>query len=539
MARPEYSVTVRAVMVIVSLFVVISVLMAGMIYLEGKVFDGVRAYVRGEGLWAKAQKDAVLYLERYSDQHSANDLLGFDRSIQVIAGDRKARLALLQSPPDIAAATQGFLEGQNDALDVDVMVWFFRYFRNVSYMHDAITIWVAGENKIDELRSVANDLKREFASGHPQPSRLQALREHLWVLNTELLVLENQFSSALSEGARWVRTTLLQATIALMTLLVTLGIWLGRRITHAIIESERELLISESRFSSLKESNTIGIASWHVNGQIDDANDSFLNMLGYSRTELAEGRLNWRMLTPEALRERDRQAVQELTEYGRCEPYEKFFIHKKGHTVPVYLGASMLKGDKEHGIAFIVDNTEKKQAEEIIRQQAHYDMLTELPNRRMVDDRLNQQMLAARRSGKQVALLFIDLDDFKKVNDTLGHAMGDALLQEVARRMQSCVRESDTVGRLGGDEFIVILGQIDDMSIIERIAQSIMQHVSQPYHLGSKVAHISASMGISLFPDDSEDIATLLRNADHAMYASKRAGKNSFSFHSPMQKKTG
>ncbi len=534
MARPEYSVTVRAVMVIVSLFVMITMLMAGMLYLEGKVFDGVRAYVRGEGLWAKAQKDAVLYLERYSDEHSASDMLGFDRSIQVIAGDRKARLALLQSPPDIAAATQGLLEGQNDALDVDVMIWFFRYFQNVSYMHDAIVIWVAGERKIDELRSVADDLKREHTSGHPQPQRLQALRERLRVLNTELLDLENQFSSALSNGARWVRTTVWQAGIALMALLVTLGVWYGRRIISAIAEAERELLISESRFTSLKESNTIGIISWRMNGQIDDANDSFLNMLGYSRTELAEGRLNWQKLTPEALQERDRQAVQELSEYGRCEPYEKLFLHKTGHTVPVYLGASLLRGDREHGIAFIVDNTEKKRAEEIIRQQANYDMLTELPNRRMVDDRLGQQLLAARRNGKQVALMFIDLDDFKEVNDTLGHAMGDALLKEVARRMQNCVRESDTVGRLGGDEFIVIVGQLDDVTIVERIALNIMKHISEPYYLGSKVAYISASMGISLFPGDSEDIATLLRNADHAMYAAKRAGKNNFRFYSSM-----
>jgi diguanylate cyclase (GGDEF)-like protein len=176
------------------------------------------------------------------------------------------------------------------------------------------------------------------------------------------------------------------------------------------------------------------------------------------------------------------------------------------------------------------DITEKKSSEETIWQQANFDPLTDLPNRRMFQDRLEHEIKKSHRGRSQLALMFIDLDKFKEVNDTLGHDKGDILLREAARRITRCVRESDTVARLGGDEFTVILSELDDTSSVERIAQSIVDTLVAPFQLEEDVAFVSASIGITLYPNDAGNLEMLMSNADQAMYASKSAGRNRFSY---------
>jgi diguanylate cyclase (GGDEF)-like protein len=183
------------------------------------------------------------------------------------------------------------------------------------------------------------------------------------------------------------------------------------------------------------------------------------------------------------------------------------------------------------GIASLVDDiTERTRSESIIWQQANYDALTGLPNRNMFHDRLAQDMRKADRDRRPLALLLIDLDEFKEVNDTLGHDTGDLLLQEAASRISSCIRDSDTVARLGGDEFTIILHDIHDNSHIEDVAQKIINKLEDAFQLGDEVVHISGSTGITLYPNDAGDIDTLLKNADQAMYAAKNNGRNCFSY---------
>jgi diguanylate cyclase (GGDEF)-like protein/hemerythrin-like metal-binding protein/PAS domain S-box-containing protein len=181
-------------------------------------------------------------------------------------------------------------------------------------------------------------------------------------------------------------------------------------------------------------------------------------------------------------------------------------------------------------VALFSDVTEKKLSDEIILNQANYDSLTQLPNRRLFHDRLEQEIKKASRSGLYLALLFIDLDSFKEVNDTIGHQMGDLLLVEAARRIVDCVRASDTVARLGGDEFTVILTDIADTNQIERVAQAIIQTLNEPFQLKHEMAYISASIGVTVYPCDATDAQTLLINADQSMYVAKNAGRNRFSY---------
>jgi len=190
-------------------------------------------------------------------------------------------------------------------------------------------------------------------------------------------------------------------------------------------------------------------------------------------------------------------------------------------------------------VALFSDITKKKQSDELIWRQANFDPVTHLPNRRLFRDRFEQEIKKAQRNGFSLALLFIDLDRFKEVNDTLGHDCGDALLVEAARRIASCVRKSDTVARLGGDEFTVILSGLPDSGYVERVAKSINRKMADPFPLGNEVVHISASLGVTFCPEDATESEQLLKNADQAMYCAKKEGRNRCSYFTPsMQEST-
>jgi len=187
-------------------------------------------------------------------------------------------------------------------------------------------------------------------------------------------------------------------------------------------------------------------------------------------------------------------------------------------------------GSIHRHVALFSDITEKKKSDELIWRQANFDPLTQLPNRRLFRDRLEQEIKKAHRAGLSLALLFIDLDRFKEVNDTLGHDVGDLLLLQAAGRLRDCVRDTDTVARLGGDEFTVILAELADTSQVDRVAQSITQKLNESFQLGNETVYVSGSVGITLYPADASDAEDLLKNADQAMYVSKNAGRNRFSY---------
>lgn len=196
------------------------------------------------------------------------------------------------------------------------------------------------------------------------------------------------------------------------------------------------------------------------------------------------------------------------------------------------------RGEVIRRVAMFTDITDKKHAEETIRIQANYDPLTGLPNRRLFHDRLQQTIKKSRRANQTLALMFLDIDHFKDVNDTLGHDMGDNLLKEAAQRLKGCVRESDTLARLGGDEFTVILGEQQEFNSIDRVAQKILSCMMAPFQLGSERCYVTASIGITLYPDDAVKVDELLKKADQAMYAAKQQGRNRYCyFTSAMQDK--
>jgi diguanylate cyclase (GGDEF)-like protein/PAS domain S-box-containing protein len=187
-------------------------------------------------------------------------------------------------------------------------------------------------------------------------------------------------------------------------------------------------------------------------------------------------------------------------------------------------------GSVHRRVALFSDITDKKRADALIWNQANFDALTQLPNRRLFMDRLEMEIRKAHRDSSLLGLLFIDMDRFKEVNDTLGHHMGDELLIQAAHRIQHCVRDSDSVARLGGDEFTVILPGLTDIADIGKISQNILESLASPFQLASDQAYISASIGITVYPEDAATVENLLKNADQAMYEAKRMGRNRYSY---------
>jgi diguanylate cyclase (GGDEF)-like protein/PAS domain S-box-containing protein len=209
---------------------------------------------------------------------------------------------------------------------------------------------------------------------------------------------------------------------------------------------------------------------------------------------------------------------------------------KNGEVFPEWLEINAVHapdGKIHSWVAQFSDISEMKDAQHQIWQQANYDGLTGLPNRNMFHDRLEQEIRRAHRGGTQLALLFLDLDHFKEVNDSLGHDMGDMLLQQTAVRLRDSVRESDTIARLGGDEFIIILNDLTETTVVGDIAQKVIDKLAAPFMLTIHPVYVSVSIGITLYPDDGDTAETLLKNSDQAMYTAKKEGRNRYYYFTP------
>jgi diguanylate cyclase (GGDEF)-like protein/PAS domain S-box-containing protein len=301
------------------------------------------------------------------------------------------------------------------------------------------------------------------------------------------------------------------------------------------MRNEEALRRSEERYRTILESIEDGYYEVDLAGNLIFFNDALCRMYGYARDELT-GINNRKYMNPET-GENTYRIFNEV--YRTGEPNRMFdweFIKKDGSKIFVEVSASLVKDayGKPSGFRGIVrDITARKMTEERLRYLANYDSLTGLLNRALFRDRLSHAAERARRQKGVVVVLFIDLDRFKSVNDTLGHEFGDKLLQAAARRIKGCLRDSDTIARLGGDEFIIML---EDIAYPERaviVAKKILQSFVRPILVSEREIYTSASIGITSYPGDASDIDALLRNADSAMYLAKERGRNNYQFFTP------
>ncbi|MCQ8104604.1 PAS domain S-box protein [Methylomonas sp. SURF-2] len=348
------------------------------------------------------------------------------------------------------------------------------------------------------------------------------------MLSRRQKITEEQIVGA--DGQKWVETFKAPVIEESGTLLGTVGFFrdiserksveIQLRIAATAFESQESMVITDHETVILK------------------VNRAFTDLTGYMTEEVVGKKMNiLRSGIHDAGFYDDMWSIIAKTGYWQGEIWNR---RKNGDTYPEWLTITAVKdntGRITHYVGSMQDITSRKEIEEEVRHLAHFDVLTDLPNRTLLTDRLHQALAQVRREKAKLALMFLDLDRFKPVNDTLGHGIGDLLLAEVARRLQTCIkRETDTVARLGGDEFVILLSRIDDAREATLVAENVVHTLNQPFIIERHTINISTSLGIALYPSHGIDAKTLLKKADNAMYQAKEAGRSCFRFFQEAEK---
>ncbi len=410
----QRSLTVRRIRMIVLLFVINILIFLALLYMQNTVSNGVRAFIRGEGSWGKAQKQAHIAIINYAWDQEEKHYQDFLQQLRVPLGDRQLRESLQLPTPDMGAALEGFVQGNNAAVDFRDLARVFLWFEHEPHVAEAIAIWTEADQRIAEVQRLAQALRHELQSPAPRQTEVVRLIRKLEQLNDQLTVLEFRFSETLSNAARFAARMGWWGSLLVMAILLTITLLIATRITRSIKQTEQALVESESRFRTLSQRDT----------------------------------------------------------------------------------------------------------------------LTGLPNRMRFQELVENAILRARRYNRGLALLFLDLDNFKAVNDTCGHDAGDEVLREISTRLTGAVRATDTVARLGGDEFVVLLEELGQRDDVTQIAEVLLECCKAPVTLSDGGQwKLGISIGIACYPEDGTDLETLTKNADTAMYQVKTTGKNGYRFH--------
>lgn len=380
----------------------------------------------------------------------------------------------------------------------------------------------------------AEDIRQNaFAALANNPQALEGHYTHYWVnKNGQRHLLE------------WTNTLLLDAA-GKMEFMVSVGTDITER-----ERTEQQIRESEAKFRSVFEATPVPLALNDEQGNITYLNKAFIETLGYTLDDIPTLEDWWPRAYPDPQYRHQVAAkwARNLAEAKRTHrdlvPME-LNINCKDSRMRTFMvsAASLTEAFSDTHLVILYEITSRKEAEEKIRHLAYFDPLTQLPNRRLLQDRLDHALASSARSKRRGALLFIDLDDFKALNDTLGHGIGDLLLQQMAQRLIPCVREGDTVARFGGDEFVVMLEGLSE-NIHEAAGQSqeigdkILVTLNQTYHLGSHEYRSTASIGITLFNGHEQSIDELMKQADLAMYQAKRSGRDNLRFFDPQMQST-
>jgi|GEM_PF-5134262 len=489
-----------------------------------ELLSAARSYVGGEALWSKAQKDAVYHLREYALSGNEDEWRAFRDALRVVHGDQQARIALQQEEPDPVAASEGFRIGGNHPDDIPKMIWLFRWIELFDPFSRALANWERADATILELEHLGERLRIARAAG-ASTDRMATLLLELDGLNRELTRYEEGFSAHMGAGTRQLKRVIL-GLIAVVTLaLLAAGIWISHRFTRYVRESAAALAESEKRYRALAENSAVGI--WHVTpeGETIYVNPAMQKMLEATGPEQMAGETYHRFFPAMSLRKVEAERVKRIA--GEPSTYEAELVGWQGGRRPVLVsGAPILdsEGELRSTIGTFVDISDRKQVEELLQHQALHDPLTDLPNRTLFLQSLEKALERARKDDSLLAVLFLDLDRFKVINDSLGHSVGDQVLITLGRRLATCLRDRDLVARLGGDEFAVLLERQTSRQGVVSTAARIGDVIEEMVEVDGTRLRLTASLGIALNRSPHEDGQTLLRDADIAMYVAKRKG---------------
>jgi diguanylate cyclase (GGDEF)-like protein/PAS domain S-box-containing protein len=513
---------------IVWLFVGIVILLLGLTIYSVELLGSGRAFVAAEGVWSKNQKDAVHYLSRYAVDRTEDSLQAYERAIAVVQADRHARMEFEKPDPDKAALRQNLLKGGVHPTEIDGLVSMYTHLRGFSPMEYAISLWRRSDLYIDDLQAIAASLRTNPPAA---PEEVARTLQRIESANRAIAPLEDDFASTLSDMQRTAQSLVVSGILIITGILLIAGITLSRRFLVQNQELQNSLSESESQLRHLIESAPLPLLIVRAGDQqLLYANERALEQFGLDVDSARSHSFRDFHVDPEI-----RSTLGEsLSRQGSVRDFEVHLRGLDGRQFWLLLSAQPMRYAGSFCLLCALANIdEKKRMQEDMRRKAMYDTLTGLPNRAMFMESLERAMRKARRRSTRFSVLFIDLDRFKEVNDTMGHHAGDDLLQTVAQRLGTAIRQSDLVARLGGDEFVILFEEHGGPEEVMIVAQKIISMLERPVLIDWREVAISGSLGIASYPEDGTDLETLVKNADAAMYRAKELGRNNFQFYSP------
>ena len=513
---------------IVWLFVAIVVCLLIVAVYSVELLSAGRAFVSAEAVWSRSQKEAVFHLTRYALDHNEADFLAFERAIAVPLGDRKARVALTKPEPDYGAAADGFLQGRNHPAEIDSMIALFARFRSYGPVERAVALWELADVRVDELMKIGGELRGAGATLGPDERSRQV--DRIAQINASLAMIEDAIAATLAEGQRTTQGLLLGGMLLLAGLLLVAGILISQRFVLQNERLQRALRENEAQLRELIESAPLPLLIVHAGDQkLRYANARALQQLALNVDTLESHSLADFHVDPQisaALRDT-------LSRQGSVRDYEVNLRDLNGQESWFLLSAQPIRFAGETALLAALANIDvRKRVADDMRRRALHDQLTGLPNRAMFMEALERAIHKGQRRGSRLSVLFVDLDRFKEVNDTLGHAAGDKLLLAVAERLTKAVRQSDMVARLAGDEFVLLIEDHKGPEDVLIVGQKVLEFLERPVLLEWREVKTSASIGIASFPEDGADVTALMEHADTAMYLAKERGRNNFQFYS-------
>lgn len=516
----------RGLIAIVWVFVGVVILLLLLASYSISLMSAGRAYVGGEGMWSKAQKQAVHALLRYTQDHQSVDYQRYEAALSVVLGDRQARLELEKPDPDLGVAAQGFLQGRNHPDDVQGMIHLFRVFRRVPEIDQAITIWAEADVHIDRLIDLGTQIRASVRAGKAGPAITRAYLQQLDDIDRALTPLEDAFSSTLAGAARKTSTVLLGLMFVVVSILLAVAYQFSRRLVMQNASFQRALVDSETQLRGLLQLAPLPI----LIVRREDAAIVFANERAQAQFRMEDNAAQVYKADSFYVRPEERkELIGAVWRKGGLRDQEVELQDSSGGRFWALVSCQRIDfAGGDCVLTTLTNIDERKRAQQELHHRAFHDELTGLPNRSMFMDALNRTRHRAERRNGIFLLFFVDLDDFKAVNDTHGHRLGDMLLREVALRLRLCLREGDLVARLGGDEFVALVESEERAEDAAVIAHKMLAALAPDYFFDDKVLKVTASIGVSRYPHDGTELAELMRRADAAMYRAKASGRNTF-----------
>ncbi|HVO46231.1 MAG TPA: EAL domain-containing protein [Steroidobacteraceae bacterium] len=510
------------------------------------VLSGLRAYVNGEGMWSKAERQAVAELHKYAASGSQTDYRHFQEELAVPLGDRLARQELQSAHPDTTVAARGFLRGRNDPHDVPWMIRLFGLFQHNSMMASAIGFWARGDALMAQLSTIAANLHEEMTSGHPDARRVAALVAQADETHQRVAPLEDAFTVYLGNLSRAVTNLLLVLLCLCSAALVAVGAAISRRnlvrgekLASDLRASEERIYIEQKRAHVTLGSISDAVITANRDRRVTYMNAAAERLTGWSHAE-ALGRTLTELLRiapqsdePSIIAQLERVIVGESVS-GAANGV--LLRTRHGLEIPVHERAAPLRdrNGESFGIVLVLrDITHERALAARLQHQATHDSLTGLTNRREFESRLAVAIEDQRATGREYSLLYFDLDQFKVINDTCGHAAGDELIRQVAWLVGAQLRASDVLARLGGDEFGALLPDcpaVDALVLAERIRCRI---ADLRFRWQDRIFVVNASIGVLALGEALPTVSETLSAADQACYLAKDNGRNRVQLYRP------